>query len=602
MHRLPLAFLAAMLAAGAAPAHAQTAYFPTTNGTFATVDTKSFAIGSLATSVAFGTAVLVSPDGSTLYATTTDSAVAAINTVTGAVSAKIPFADQPAGLAISPDGTKLYVANTGTFSIPGNTVSVIDTATNGITATITVGNEPTGMVITPDGRKLYVANVFDNTLSIVDTAAGTVSLPLVTGEGIHFSTQGLSPDGTKLYVGMTPLNLPSSADPAIAAIDTRTDTVTALFDVGLLSNSRGFVGDALIAFTPDGRTAYAASKLSSRVPEPPDDFIEAIDSAVNLVARDIQLFSFATSITVTPDGKELFAPDDVTGLAILSTATDTFNPNGLTLTSLPNMLIGTMAIGATPSLVAAILPTGRSVETGTTATMFATVLNASSSSLQNCRIGLRGPVPAAVTVGYQTTDPVTNAVTGQQNQPVTIAGNGSQSFVLSVSSTTPLSLPAAPLLFLCDGLLPAPVITGVNTVDLAFSSTPIADVVALAATASNDGVVTVPQSQNADGAFAVASVNVGATDTLTVSADTGTAALPVSVTLCQTDPSTSQCLAPPAPTVTLSDAANATPTFSVFVNATAPIAFAPATARIFVRFKDAGGAPHGSTSVAVKTS
>jgi hypothetical protein len=71
--------------------------------------------------------------------------------------------------------------------------------------------------------------------------------------------------------------------------------------------------------------------------------------------------------------------------------------------------------------------------------------------------------------------------------------------------------------------------------------------------------------------------------------------------LCQTDPASGQCLAPPAASATLDDAAGATPTFSVFVQASGPVAPSPATARIFVRFKDSNGGLHGSTSVAVET-
>ncbi len=56
---------------------------------------------------------------------------------------------------------------------------------------------------------------------------------------------------------------------------------------------------------------------------------------------------------------------------------------------------------------------------------------------------------------------------------------------------------------------------------------------------------------------------------------------------------------PPAPSVSLSYAGGAAPTFSIF--ATGAIAFSPATARIFVRFKDADGGLHGSTSVAVES-
>ena len=61
---------------------------------------------------------------------------------------------------------------------------------------------------------------------------------------------------------------------------------------------------------------------------------------------------------------------------------------------------------------------------------------------------------------------------------------------------------AAPV-FDCANTLAAPVTAGVNTVDLAFSATPVADVIALAATASNDGTVHIA---NGSGAFAVAGI------------------------------------------------------------------------------------------------
>ena len=99
----------------------------------------------------------------------------------------------------------------------------------------------------------------------------------------------------------------------------------------------------------------------------------------------------------------------------------------------------------------------------------------------------------------------------------------------------------------------------------------------------------------------MASVNMGAGDTITVLADTGGAILPVNVFICQTDPQTSACLSQPANSVTTMILTNETPTFGVFVAGTGDVSFFPEINRIFVRFKDSSGVTRGLTSVAVRT-
>jgi len=263
--------------------------------------------------------------------------------------------------------------------------------------------------------------------------------------------------------------------------------------------------------------------------------------------------------------------------------------------------VGIFIASAPPpsALAAAILPGGRSVQLGSPATVFATMLNTGASALDNCQIALPGS--EGLTLDYQTTSPATNALIGSPDTPVTIAGNGYQTFVLTFQADAALAVQALPLVFGCDGTPPAAVTTGVNTIDLIFSSDPIADMIALSATASGNGIVTVPFSQNGAAAFALASVNAGASGDLTVVTDTGDASLPITVSLCQSDPTTGACLAPPAATVPVTIAAGATPTFSIFVTASGAVAFAPGTSRIFVRFLDGAATSHGSTSVAVMT-
>src|SRR6202000_630546 len=130
----------------------------------------------------------------------------------------------------------------------------------------------------------------------------------------------------------------------------------------------------------------------------------------------------------------------------------------------------------------------------------------------------------------QTTNPATNALTGTPNTPATIAGkNGTQTFLLTFQGTTGFVAGDMAIDFDCLGVGPALVTAGVDTVDLTVSSTPIADVIALAATATNNGIAVIPGSTGT-GAFAVASDNVGATAQIIASVDTGTATLPLTPT------------------------------------------------------------------------
>jgi hypothetical protein len=79
-------------------------------------------------------------------------------------------------------------------------------------------------------------------------------------------------------------------------------------------------------------------------------------------------------------------------------------------------------------------------------------------------------------------------------------------------------------------------IQGFNPLLLSASATPVPDIVALAA--SGDPCILGIPGANGAGAFTVATVNVGTSGSITASANTGSATLPVSLSLCQTNPST----------------------------------------------------------------
>jgi hypothetical protein len=289
-----------------------------------------------------------------------------------------------------------------------------------------------------------------------------------------------------------------------------------------------------------------------------------------------------------------FLPLDVDGDGI----TDFVNPIWF-FSGLQGTWLGLIkATGPPRTLFAATLPSSRSVQVGQAATFFATIINAGTTDASGCVIDKLSGVKG--NLSFQATDPASNVPVGLPNTPVTIAAGASQTFVVSVMPTAQFTSTEFALHFGCTNTQTARSRKGLNTVLLSASLTPIPDIVALAATSGNDGIVNVAGSTGA-GAFAVATVNVGATGTITASADTGGLTLPVNISLCQTDPATGQCVSAIGPIVTTQINANTTPTFGIFVQCSGNVRFNPATNRIFVRFKDGGGVTRGSTSVAVRT-
>ena len=141
-----------------------------------------------------------------------------------------------------------------------------------------------------------------------------------------------------------------------------------------------------------------------------------------------------------------------------------------------------------------------------------------SATATGCSIAPFTSLPASFV--YQTTDPATNQVTGSPNTPVNIAAGAAQSFVFAITPTAPIAPTDVQFSFDCTNTDPAPINVGLNTLLLSASATPVPDIVALAATLTNDGIVNIPGA-NGTGAFAVATVNVGASGSITASADTG---------------------------------------------------------------------------------
>jgi hypothetical protein len=333
--------------------------------------------------------------------------------------------------------------------------------------------------------------------------------------------------------------------------------------------------------------------------------------------NDFSLLVPSTSLILSGTNSRLLSWDTGDRILLNNLPDGTPHPDGITdfssvvagrpLQSLEKDVIGldkeiaiVTSIPSAIDLLASVLPSSRSVQVGNVATAFATIINTGSVTATDCGIAPKTFVQASF--AYQTTD-ASNALIGTPDTPVDIAAGANQSYVFAFTPTASFAPVDVQLDFDCSNTSPAPVTVGLNTLLLTADTDPVPDIVALAATINDDGIVNLSGSTGT-GVFGVATVNVGSTGSITVSTDTGDAVLPVSIALCETDPATSVCINPAVPTlepVTTSIAAGATPTFAFFVTGTDTVPFDPANNRVFVRFKDAGGVTRGSASVAIRT-
>jgi hypothetical protein len=249
-------------------------------------------------------------------------------------------------------------------------------------------------------------------------------------------------------------------------------------------------------------------------------------------------------------------------------------------------------------LVASVLPGARAVQVEATASAFATVINTGLTPAEECAVALPSGLNAEF--HFQTTDPLTNALTGTVDTPVAVAAGAAQTFYFEIRTAEALETTDIPLVFECANAEPADPITGVNTFRLTSTQTAIPDQVALAATIDNDGIVKIP-GVSGTGVFAVATANVGAAGNVTARVDSGGGEEVAAFAICLTDQE-GRCTAPPASSVTSFVGAGTMQSYGVFATALGEdIPLDPANRRAFVRFFGGSGIEVGSTSVAVTT-
>lgn len=217
------------------------------------IDTAS---GKVIRNVAVGvnpTAVAIFPRDHYAFVTNYyGNTVSVINTANLRLIGTVPVGAHPDGVAIDPRGEFAYVTNSAS-----NSVSVIDVRQQRVARTVLVGRSPQKIAIDHDGRHAYVTNYGDNNVSVID---------LPTHLGIDLYKALLKVNNT-IPVGIGPRGLAvdrdshhafvvNVADETMSVIDTAAGTVISTSYVGHSPDE--------VAVAPDG-TAYVTAREDGTV-------------------------------------------------------------------------------------------------------------------------------------------------------------------------------------------------------------------------------------------------------------------------------------------------------------------------------------------------
>ena len=241
-----------------------------------------------------------------------------------------------------------------------------------------------------------------------------------------------------------------------------------------------------------------------------------------------------------------------------------------------------------PNLVFAITPNSRLAQVGTPVTIFMSVINAGTGSATDVSISQASSLPA--TISYQAWNGVT--LTGTPDTPMDIGSGETVNYVLVIDATAEFVSSAMTFDVSGTNSGSAP-ISGVNTLTMAASTTPYADVIMMSTSLDVSTAVNTPT------AFALATTNVGSANATDVSLVVD---IPSSITglvyqVNETNPDGSI----KGPATGLDIPVGGTPTFAVFLTPTEVIDYDPANNRIVLKLVDGSGKVVGAQSVAVST-
>ena len=258
--------------------------------------------------------VAVAPNGKQVYVTNHE-AILVIDTANRSVSHSVAGSDYPSGgVAFTQDGSRAYVTHYGSAS-----VSVIDTASGSVVDTIDVSWNPSDIAISAVGSRAYVILAYS--VSVIDTANHSM-VDTINLEGNPYGVS-VSPDGRHIYVAT---HTDWNSKGRVLVIDTESLSVADTITVEKAP------GD--IALTPDGSRAYVTHGAA--------DQVSVIDLASNSVDETITTGYAPMAVAMTSDGSLAYVTNyGSDSVSVIDTGT--------------NSIVDTISTGDEPGSIAVAL-------------------------------------------------------------------------------------------------------------------------------------------------------------------------------------------------------------------------------------------------------
>ncbi|WP_185921697.1 YncE family protein [Streptomyces sp. WAC06614] len=273
--------------------------------------------------------VALTPDGSRAFVVNNASNnVSVIDTATHTVTGgPVAVGNSPTAVAVSPDGARVYVTNSGSDS-----VTVIgNTATPTVLTTITVGDAPQDVALGPDGRRAYVTDSGSDDVTVIDN---TATPPVVTGTPLPVGRGPYGIIATTTPLATTKLYVTNSAAGTVTVLDTALGTVETV-PVG--GQPRGLAQ----ATIPFGNRVYVANFGTDNV-----SVLQTNGANPPFVLATLPVGDQPQGVAVTPDSSRVHVTGTTSGTlsvidntltppAVVSTVTGLGTPVGLAIGTVP---------------------------------------------------------------------------------------------------------------------------------------------------------------------------------------------------------------------------------------------------------------------------